>query len=87
MSLPTQWRVAVAVTNAAAPAYEAALEADAVAISIYERETGTPPRSAPEPATWAPAGTITASARPKSSADEGELAVTHPFIHLLRGNR
>ena len=52
MSLPTHWRVAVAVTNAVAPAYEAALETDAVAISIYERETGTPPRSAPEPATW-----------------------------------
>ena len=53
MSLPTQWRVAVAVSSAAAPAYEAALEADAVAISIYERATDTPPRSAPEPATWA----------------------------------
>lgn len=53
MSLPTQWRVAVAVSSDRAPAYEAALEADAVAISIYERETATAPRSAPEPATWA----------------------------------
>jgi len=53
MSPHTQWRVAVAVSSDAAPAYEAALEADAVAISIYERATDTPPRSAPEPATWA----------------------------------
>lgn len=53
MNLPTQWRVAVSVSSIAAPVYEAALEAGAVAISIYERETVTPPRSAPEPATWA----------------------------------
>jgi ribosomal protein L11 methyltransferase len=53
MTLPTQWRVAVSISSEKAPAYEAALEDGAVAISIYERESTTPPRSAPEPATWA----------------------------------
>lgn len=48
------WRVAVAAPAVAAPAYEAALEPFAVALSLFEAETDLArPRSLPEPASWA----------------------------------
>lgn len=52
-NLPKQWRVAVAAANASVPAYEAALEPFAVALSIFEQETDAPRAHVPEPDTWA----------------------------------
>ncbi len=51
---PTTWRIAVAAKSIAAPAFEAALEPFAVAISIYAAETDLDRRrSLPEPSSWA----------------------------------
>jgi len=48
------WRIAVATPTLAAPAFEAALERFAIAVSIYETEASSKQvRSVEEPATWA----------------------------------
>lgn len=51
---PKTWRVAVAASATSAPAYEAALEPFAAALSIYAADTSLDkPRGMPEPANWA----------------------------------
>lgn len=48
------WRIALAATATTAPAFEAALEPFAMALTVYEAEPDAArPRGLPEPATWA----------------------------------